>query len=72
MIQAVLGLVIVGFLAALVFGLATRRIDFRQQACCAPADPADDLRMRDTVTPDKSPTDPTTTSTTNRSGRAEP
>ena len=36
MIEVVLGLVVVGFLAVLVFGLATRRIAWRQQACCAP------------------------------------
>ncbi len=67
MIEALIGLVVVGFLAVLVVGLATRRIAWRQQACCAPADPADDLRMRDTAT-----TDPTTTSTTSPSRRAEP
>jgi hypothetical protein len=59
--EIVLGLVVLGFLAVLVFGLATRRIAWRQQACCAPADPADDLRMRDTTSAD-STTDPTTTS----------
>ncbi len=64
MIEVVLGLVVLGFLAVLVFGLATRRIAWRQQACCAPADPADDLRMRDT--------DLTTTSTTSPPRRAEP
>ncbi len=61
MIEVVLGLIVIGFLAVLVFGLGTRRIGWRQQACCAPADPADDLRMRDT-TPHDSTTDPTTTS----------
>jgi hypothetical protein len=71
-IEVVLGLVVVGFLAVLVFGLVTRRIAWRQQACCAPADPAHDLRMRDTTTPDKSPVNPTTTSTTSPSRRAEP
>jgi hypothetical protein len=46
----VLGLLAIGFLAVLVFGLGTGRIDWRQQGCCAPADPADDLRMRDPET----------------------
>ena len=64
MIEVVLGLVVIGFLVALTYGLLTRRIAWRQQACCPPADPADDLRMRDTT-----PTD-TTSSTAQR--RAAP
>jgi hypothetical protein len=46
MAQALIGVVLAGFLATLCFGLATRRIAWRQQGCC-PADPAQDLRMRD-------------------------
>lgn len=46
MIQAVIGVVLVGFVSTLVFGLATGRIPWRQQGCC-PADPERDLRMRD-------------------------
>ena len=49
MIQVLIGVVLVGFVAVLVFGLVTGRIDWRQQGCC-PADPADDLRMRDPET----------------------
>lgn len=44
-IQVLIGLVVGGFLATLVFGLLTGRIDWRQQGCCA-ADPEDDPRMR--------------------------
>ncbi len=44
MIAALFGTVVVGFLAVLVFGLLTGRIDWRQQGCCA-ADPAKDARM---------------------------
>jgi hypothetical protein len=65
-IEVVIGLAVVAFIGVLAFGLATRRIAWRQQACCAPADPADDLRMRDSTT------DPTTTSTPSPSRRAEP
>jgi hypothetical protein len=43
----VIGVVVAGFLAALLFGLFTGRIAWRQQGCCCPADPADDTRMRD-------------------------
>jgi hypothetical protein len=70
-IEIVLGLVVLGFIAVLAFGLATRRIAWRQEACCAPADPAHDLRMRDTKS-DTTTTDPTTTSTASPSRRAEP
>lgn len=51
--QALIGVVLAGFLATLVFGLATKRIAWRQQGCC-PADPELDLRMRDPgrTTPD--------------------
>lgn len=56
MIALGIGVVVVGFLAVLLFGLATGRIDWRQQGCCAPADPADDLRMRDPETTPKSTT----------------
>ena len=41
-----LGVLAVAVLATLVFGLITKRIDWRQQGCCAPADPSHDLRMR--------------------------
>jgi len=44
-IQALVGLVVAGFLATLIFGLVTGRIAWRQQACCCPADPAKDARM---------------------------
>ena len=44
MIAALLGAVLVGFLAVLIFGLVTGRIDWRQQGCCD-ADPAKDARM---------------------------
>jgi hypothetical protein len=50
-IQALLGLVVAGFLATLIFGLVTGRIAWRQQACCCPADPAKDPRMRDVDQP---------------------
>lgn len=43
----VIGVVAAGFLAALLFGLFTGRIAWRQQGCCCPADPATDTRMRD-------------------------
>ena len=46
MIQLLLGLIVAGFLAVLIFGLVTGRIAWRQQACCCPADPAKDARMR--------------------------
>ena len=46
MIQVVLGLVVAGFLVTLIFGLVTGRIAWRQEACCCPADPAKDARMR--------------------------
>lgn len=46
MIEALVGLVVAGFLATLIFALATGRIAWRQQACCCPADPALDARMR--------------------------
>lgn len=52
----VLGVLAIGFLAVLLFGLVTGRIDWRQQGCCAPADPADDLRMRDPETTSTSST----------------
>jgi hypothetical protein len=45
-IQALLGLAVASFLATLGFGLVTGRIAWRQQACCCPADPAKDARMR--------------------------
>ena len=44
MIAVLLGAVIVVFLGVLIFGLATGRIDWRQQGCCD-ADPAKDARM---------------------------
>ena len=44
MIAVLLGAVLVGFLAVLIFGLVTGRIDWRQQGCCD-ADPAKDARM---------------------------
>ena len=62
MITTVVGGIVVAFLAVLVFGLVTGRIDWRQQGCC-PADPDDDLRMR-------SHEAPTTGTTTTR--RREP
>lgn len=62
MITTVVGGIVVAFLAVLVFGLLTGRIDWRQQGCC-PADPDDDLRMRSGETP-------TTGTTTTR--RREP
>ena len=43
----VLGLLAVGFLATLVFALATGRVDWRQQGCCAVSDPDADARMRE-------------------------
>ena len=46
MIQALVGLVVASFLATLVFGLVTGRIAWRQEACCCPADPSKDARMR--------------------------
>ena len=46
MIQVMLGLVVAGFLVTLIFGLVTGRIAWRQEACCCPADPAKDARMR--------------------------
>lgn len=46
MILTLLGLVVAAFLVTLIFGLVTGRIPWRQQACCCPADPADDARMR--------------------------
>jgi hypothetical protein len=49
-IATVVGGIVLGFLAVLLFGLATGRIDWRQQGCC-PADPDDDLRMRTDETP---------------------
>ncbi len=52
MITALLGIVVGGFLVALVFGLVTGRIDWRQQGCCA-ANPDEDLRLR---TPDRTTT----------------
>lgn len=52
----VLGALAIGFLAVLLFGLVTGRIDWRQQGCCAPADPADDLRMQDPETTSTSST----------------
>lgn len=45
MIAALLGAVIVGFLAVLLVGLVTGRIAWRQESCCAP-DPSRDGRMR--------------------------
>jgi hypothetical protein len=45
-IQALVGLVVAGFLTTLILGLVTGRIAWRQQACCCPADPAEDARMR--------------------------
>ena len=45
MIEALLGLVVAGFLVTLIFGLITGRIAWRQQGCCS-ADPAKDARMR--------------------------
>ena len=44
MIAVLLGAVLVGFLAVLIFGLVTGRIDWRQQGCCD-ADPSNDGRM---------------------------
>ncbi len=46
MILALVGLVVAGFLVTLAFGLVTGRIAWRQRGCCAPADPAQDVRMR--------------------------
>jgi hypothetical protein len=44
-IELVLGLVVAGFLAMLLFGLATGRINWRAEGCCAP--PAErDARLR--------------------------
>lgn len=68
MVEILIGGIAIAFLGVLAFGLATRRIAWRQQACCAPADPAHDLRMRDTMSPDSS-TDPTPD---RRPGRAAP
>jgi hypothetical protein len=45
-IQALVGLVVAWFLVTLIFGLVTGRIAWRQEACCCPADPAKDARMR--------------------------
>ena len=45
MIAGLFGAVSVGFLAVLIIGLVTGRIDWRQQGCC-PADPTKDARMR--------------------------
>jgi hypothetical protein len=50
MIQALIGVVLAVFVLTLVFGLATGRVAWRQQGCC-PADPEDDLRMRDLSRP---------------------
>ena len=41
----VIGVAAAVFLGVLLFGLATGRIDWRQQGCCA-ADPDRDARMR--------------------------
>jgi hypothetical protein len=62
-IATVVGGIVLGFLAVLLFGLATGRIDWRQQGCC-PADPDDDLRMRTDGTP--------STGTTTTTRRREP
>jgi hypothetical protein len=43
-ILSLVGVVVAGFLAVLLFGLLTGRIDWRQQACCQ-ADPDKDGRM---------------------------
>ena len=64
MIQALLGVVLAGFLITLVFGLVTGRIAWRQQGCC-PADSDDDLRMRTSGTPS------TTTGTTGTTRRRD-
>ena len=45
MILSLVGVVVAGFLAVLLFGLVTGRIEWRQQACCQ-ADPEKDWRMR--------------------------
>lgn len=65
MIATVVGGIVLAFLAVLLFGLATGRVDWRQQGCC-PADPDDDLRMRT----DQAPSTSTTPSSTTR--RREP
>lgn len=44
-VQLLVGVVVGGFLAVLIFGLVTGRIDWRQQGCCE-ADPAKDARMK--------------------------
>jgi hypothetical protein len=43
-ILSLVGVVVAGFLAVLLFGLLTGRIEWRQQACCQ-ADPDKDGRM---------------------------
>ena len=53
MVQVLIGVLLAGFVATVGFGLATGRIAWRQQGCC-PADPARDLRMRDTAGPPNS------------------
>lgn len=50
---AVLGVLAGGVLAVLVFGLVTGRIPWRTRGCCCPVDPADDVRMRDAIGPDR-------------------
>ena len=44
-IITLIGIVVAGFLAVLLFGLVTRRIDWRAEGCCAPSVERD-LRMR--------------------------
>jgi hypothetical protein len=61
MAELLIGGVVVAFIGVLAFGLLTRRIAWRQEACCAPADPARDLRTRDSSPTDSITTDPTTT-----------
>lgn len=46
-VQFLVGVLVSGFLVILVIGLATRRIAWRQESCCAPSDPRRDTRMAD-------------------------
>lgn len=49
------GIAAAGVIVAVVVGLATGRMDWRAQGCCAPADPAKDLRMRDVIDTETAP-----------------
>ncbi len=46
MIAYLVGIATLVFLALLVFGLVTRRIEWRQQGCCSVGDPESDARVR--------------------------